>query len=131
MKLCDAIQAMEGIIEAQCECMDCNNLVEACEMAIEALYEKQQRDNAEQWLDDMNNPLEPIKVDAALKSEIMKLNYRMEHKPESVNELDYTIIAALMYMQGISMRSKEDLQCGQDHSRSIAPSNVESESNQQ
>lgn len=51
---------------------------------------------AEQWLDDMANPLESIKVSAALDSEIRKLNYRKENKPDTVSVLDYTIIAALM-----------------------------------
>ena len=62
---------------------------------IEAYQEKQERDVTKQWLDDMNNPLEPLKVESALKSEIMKLNYRKEHKPESISVLDYTIIAVL------------------------------------
>ena len=53
----------------------------------------------EQWLNDMNNPLEPIKVSAALDSEIMKLNYRKEHNPESISELDGTIISALLFIQ--------------------------------
>ena len=62
---------------------------------IEAYEEKQQRDETNQWINDMSNPLEPIKVESALKSEIMKLNYRKEHNPESISELDYTIIAVL------------------------------------
>lgn len=62
---------------------------------IEAYGEKQERDAIKQWLDDMNNPLEPIKVESALQSEIIKLNYRKEHNPTSVSELDYTIIAVL------------------------------------
>lgn len=53
----------------------------------------------EQWLDDMSNPLEPLKVSAALQSEIMKYNYRKEHKPKSISELDGTIISALLFIQ--------------------------------
>lgn len=48
-----------------------------------------------QYLDDMKNPLEPLKISSALKSEIMKLEFRKQSKPESISVLDYTIIAAL------------------------------------
>ena len=65
------------------------------ELARAALCEKRDRESAEQWLDDMNNPLEPIKVRAALDSEIMKYNFRREHCPQDVSVLDGTIIAAL------------------------------------
>jgi hypothetical protein len=44
---------------------------------------------------DMDDILEPLKVQSALNSEIMKLNFRKEHKPKDVSVLDYTIIAAL------------------------------------
>lgn len=44
---------------------------------------------------DINNPLEDIKVEAALHSEEMKLAYRLENKPKDVNILDYTVIEAL------------------------------------
>lgn len=43
----------------------------------------------------MNNPLELIKVDAALRSEYMKLEYRQKTRLDQVNILDYTVIAAL------------------------------------
>lgn len=43
----------------------------------------------------MNDLLEPLKVEYALKSEKMKLEYRLKNKPKEVNELDYTVIAAL------------------------------------
>lgn len=48
-----------------------------------------------QWLDDLNNPLEPLKLQSALNSEIFKLKYRKEHKPNEINILDYTVIYAL------------------------------------
>lgn len=48
-----------------------------------------------QYLDDMKNLLEPLKISSALKSEIMKLEFRKQSKPESISILDYTIIAAL------------------------------------
>ena len=50
-----------------------------------------------QYLDDIDNPLEPLKLQSAIQSEIFKLNYRKEHKPQDVNILDYTVIAALKY----------------------------------
>lgn len=48
-----------------------------------------------QELDNMDDPLEPIKVVSAIKSEGMKLEIRKERRPEDISELDYTIIAAL------------------------------------
>ncbi len=75
--------------------------VRARNIAIEALKEKQERDNTKQWLDDMDNPLEPLKVESALQSEVMTMNYRKEHKPDSISVLDYTIIAVLAKELGI------------------------------
>lgn len=65
----------------------------ALTMAIEAL-EMQERYEA-QYLDDMRNPLEPLKITSALNSEILKFEYRKEHRPKDISILDYTIIAAL------------------------------------
>ena len=48
-----------------------------------------------QYLDDIGNLLEPIKLQSALESEIFKYNYRKEHKPQDINILDYTVMAAL------------------------------------
>ena len=48
-----------------------------------------------QYLDDISNPLEPLKLQSALESEIFKYNYRKEHKPQDINILDYTVMAAL------------------------------------
>ena len=50
-----------------------------------------------QWIDDIHNPLEPLKLYNALKSETFKYEYRKEHKPEDINILDYTIIHALKH----------------------------------
>lgn len=44
---------------------------------------------------DINNPLETLKVEQALRSETMKLEYRKKNKPSEVNILDYTVIEAL------------------------------------
>lgn len=46
-------------------------------------------------MEDTNNPLEELIVQMALKSEMEKLNYRKVVIPETINILDYTIIAAL------------------------------------
>jgi hypothetical protein len=43
----------------------------------------------------MDNYLEPLKIEQALRSENMKLKYRKENNPKDINILDYTIIAAL------------------------------------
>ena len=66
---------------------------EVCDMAIEAL--KKLQDYETQWLDDLKNPLEPLKLSSALNSEIFKLKYRRDNKPKEINILDYTVIAAL------------------------------------
>lgn len=67
----------------------------AQKMALDALQEKDRME--EVWLDDMDNPLEPIKLKSALDSELFKLNYRKEHKPKEINILDYTVIYALVH----------------------------------
>ena len=66
-----------------------------CEFARAALREQTEREKLLQWLDDIDNPLEPIKIESALRSEMMKLEFRRDKKPEDVSILDYTIIAAL------------------------------------
>jgi hypothetical protein len=43
----------------------------------------------------VNEPLELLKVEQALRSENMKLDYRRNNKPSEINILDYTVIAAL------------------------------------
>ena len=48
-----------------------------------------------QWIEDMNNPLEPLKLSSALNSELFKLEYRKANKPKEINILDYTVIYAL------------------------------------
>lgn len=37
-----------------------------------------------QYLDDIKNPLEPIKLSSALESEIFKYEYRAEHDPQKI-----------------------------------------------
>lgn len=67
--------------------------VEYLELVINALELKQKHET--QWLNDINNPLEPLKLSSALNSEIFKLEYRKANKPEEISILDYTVIAAL------------------------------------
>ena len=50
-----------------------------------------------QYLDDIGDPLEPLKLSSALESEIIKYNYRKENKPKEINMLDYTVMYALKY----------------------------------
>ena len=50
-----------------------------------------------QYIDDIDNPLEPLKLQSALESEIFKFNYRKEHKPQDINILDYTVMYALKH----------------------------------
>ena len=50
-----------------------------------------------QYLDDIDNPLEPLKLQSALQSEIFKYEYRKENKPEDISVLDYTIMHALKH----------------------------------
>lgn len=52
-------------------------------------------ENPLQELDNMADPLEPIKVVSAMKSEAMKMEMRKEKAPGSISILDYTIYAAL------------------------------------
>lgn len=51
-------------------------------------------ETAQQWTDDINNPLEPIKIAAALQSEYTKLAVRKQTN-QKISILDYTIIACL------------------------------------
>ena len=50
-----------------------------------------------QYLNDIDNPLEPLKLASALQSEIFKYEYRKEHKPQDINPLDYTVMYALKH----------------------------------
>ncbi len=81
---------------------DCLKCAEEHEQLAEWLEElKQLRAYKEkmemQYIDDIDNPLEPLKLQSALQSEIFKFNYRKEHKPQDINILDYTVIYALKH----------------------------------
>ena len=66
-----------------------------------------------QYLDDIDNPLEPLKLQSALQSEIFKFNYRKEHKPQDINILDYTVMYALKHCL------EEQLKAGGENEQSI------------
>lgn len=88
----EAIGNLEYLISE--DCTDSQfDFVDEVKFAIEAL--KKVEDYKAQWIDDVNNPLEPLKLSSALDSEIFKMRYRMENKPKEINILDYTVIAAL------------------------------------
>ena len=50
-----------------------------------------------QYLDDIGNPLEPIKLKSALESEIFKYEFRKKNNPKQISILDYTIMYALKH----------------------------------
>ena len=62
-----------------------------------------------QYLDDISNPLEPLKLSSALQGEIFKYNYRKENKPEDINILDYTVIHALKYCLDEKLKEVEEM----------------------
>ena len=81
---------------------DCISCAEEHEQLAEWLEElKSLREYKErmemQYLDDIDNPLEPLKLQSALQSEIFKFNYRKEHRPQDINILDYTVMYALKH----------------------------------
>ena len=61
-----------------------------------------------QWHNDMEDPLEPIKVYSALKSEILKLELRIKNRPKDISILDYTVIAALQKVLKNNLEEMED-----------------------
>lgn len=48
-----------------------------------------------QYMDNINDPLEPLKISSALKSELLKLQFRKAENSDKISILDYTVIAAL------------------------------------
>ena len=77
--------------------------VEECQ---EAMANKKKCEK--QWHNDMENPLEPIKVYSALKSEILKLELRIKNRPKDISILDYTVIAALQKVLKNNLEGIED-----------------------
>ena len=62
-----------------------------------------------QYLDDINNPLEPLKLKSALDSEIFKYNYRKEHRPKDASVLDITIMYALKHCLDDEIRKQVEV----------------------
>lgn len=81
------------------KCLDCaeeHYQLADCLEELKELREYKKKMKA-QFLDDIENPLEPIKLSSALESEIFKYEYRAEHDPQKISPLDYTIIYALKH----------------------------------
>ena len=89
----EAIKIIERKSSIPLENESFREIEEAYDMAINAL--KKVQDYEAQWTDDMNNPLEPLKLSAALSCELLILKRRMEKNPKDISILDYTVIAAL------------------------------------
>ena len=83
----------EDVYSRQCSELDAYKEIGTVEECREAMANKKKCEK--QWHNDMENPLEPIKVYSALKSEILKLELRIKNRPKDISILDYTIIAAL------------------------------------
>ena len=77
---------------AETQMLDC----EAFDHALAAMREKAAREKMIlEAKVDFGNWREPIKLEAAIKSERMKFNYRRVNRPQDISILDYTIIFAL------------------------------------
>lgn len=85
----EAIKIIERKSSIPLENESFREIEEAYDMAINAL--KKVQDYEAQWTDDMNNPLEPLKLSAALSCELLML----KKNPKDISILDYTVIAAL------------------------------------
>ena len=65
-----------------------------------------------QYLDDISNPLEPLKLTSSLESEIFKYNYRKKHTPQDINVLDFTVIHALKHCLEEQLKESEGVTNG-------------------
>lgn len=94
-EICEKLSKLVAVAkEEKEELVGIKNIpIEYVELVINALELKKKYEK--QWLDDWNNPLEPLKLSSALNSEIFKLEYRKANKPNEINILDYTVIYAL------------------------------------
>lgn len=107
MTIYEAIEKFKFIANSDTPCprycmLPCDKCVDESKQLAEWLEElKSLREYKEkmemQYLDDIHNPLEPLKLRSALESEIFKFNYRKEHKPQDINILDYTVMYALKH----------------------------------
>ena len=107
MTIDEAIAKYKEITNTDVNCpgycnISCDKCVQESKQLVEWLEElkalREYKERMEmQYLDDIDNPLEPLKLQSALQSEIFKFNYRKEHKPQDINILDYTIMYALKH----------------------------------
>ena len=107
MTIDEAIEKFKFIANSDTPCprycmLPCDKCVDESKQLAEWLEElKSLREYKEkiemQYIDDIDNPLEPLKLQSALQSEIFKFNYRKEHKPQDINILDYTVMYALKH----------------------------------
>ena len=107
MTIDEAIAKYKEITNTDANCpahcnISCDKCVQESKQLVEWLEElkalREYKERMEmQYLDDIDNPLEPLKLQSALQSEIFKFNYRKEHKPQDINILDYTIMYALKH----------------------------------
>lgn len=88
----------------------CEVLQEEAERTQAELVElKTYRERMEkQFISDISNPLEPLKLSSALSSEICKYEYRKEHNPSAINILDYTIMEALRHCLVEQLAKQDD-----------------------
>ena len=92
--------------ERDCEELEQYRKIGTVEECREAVENKKKCEK--QWHNDMENPLEPIKVYSALKSEILKLELRIKNRPKDISILDYTVIAALQKVLKNNLEAMED-----------------------
>ena len=64
-----------------------------------------------QDISNMADPLEPIKIVSALRSQCMVLEYRKKNKPKDISPLDYAIIAALWKQVPTKPKRDENNRC--------------------
>jgi hypothetical protein len=86
---CDSIEKINKCVEEHEQFAECLE-------ELKELREYKQKMEM-QYLDDINNPLEPLKLASALRSEIFKYDYRKKNKPDEINVLDYTVMYALKH----------------------------------
>ena len=96
----------KDVYSKQCCELDAYKEIGTVEECREAVENKKKCEK--QWHNDMENPLEPIKVYSALKSEILKLELRIKNRPKDISILDYTVIAALQKVLKNNLEAMED-----------------------
>ena len=96
MTLDEAIETLKYDIEIDMYIHDIAPQLAEWLEELKALREYKERMEM-QYHDDIDNPLEPLKLQSALQSEIFKFNYRKEYRPQDINILDYTVMYALKH----------------------------------